>query len=395
MIRYIVFIALFCFFLPTVHAQFFGGPTMDDGKTYKANKIVNKQPDFSVVNIQQISLGNGVQVYKDIDKRMYISGDYYIQIYPSLYALATFNKGILQKDYQEYRDKSLDKKYFYKNGLLEGVQETFYTEGGKRSVSQYKNGIILSRTDFHQNGQIAQDEKYDEQGRRNGVIVAYDSDGKKKSESNYGHGSLQGRSVEYDKDGATKVTYYKDSRAEGEYKLIYANGKTKTEGLNNSNSNKEGKWTEYYDNGNLKNEIFYTDGIKDGVDIAYYENGKIKSSAEYKKGLKNGAYKEYNESPYVLLTESSYKDDRLDGIYKGYNEGKIWRDCIYKDGKLISEKQYLNGVLSVLKMLDQYGNLVDVRKYDAAGKSTYQNKSYKKNKDVRLVEDDYGIIDID
>ena len=394
MIRYFLLLFLPLIFALHVKAQFWGAPSMED-EAYKANKIVNKQPDLTVVNLQQFSLGNGVQVYKDIDKNIYLSGDYYIQINMNLYALATFNKGLLNGSYEEYRYKNISKRYNYKNGLQEGEQITFYSEGNKRSTTNYKKGVRLSMTNLHENGQLEDTETYDELGQRNGTVISYDNTGKVKNETTYVHGSMQGKSIDYNPDGTTKIAYYKDSKPEGVYQMLYTNGKTKTEGLNNNNSNKTGKWTDFYESGNLKSEIYYTDGIMDGSAILYYENGKIASATEYKQGKKNGKYEEYNESPYLLLVESNYKDDRLDGIYKGYNEGKIWRDCIYTNGKLVYEKQYLNGKISVLRMLDASDRMVDVKKYDTSGKSTYQNKGYKKNSAMQLVEDDYGIIDIE
>ena len=393
--RYLFFLIAYLTFTLCINAQYSSAPYMQDNTPYKANKIENKQPNMAVVNIQQISLGNGIQVYKDIDKNTFLTGDYLIQIFREFYALATFNKGLLQNQYEEYRSKSLSKKLNYKNGLLEGEQFTFYPEGPKRSITNYQNGKILSSTSFHDNGSTQETELYDEFGSRNGPQITYDSNGKKTKERNYVHGSIQGKSVEYT-DAITTIMYYNNERPEGEFKVLYANGKPKTEGEYSAiTGNKEGIWSNYFENGLPESEISYSNDRQDGSSKQYFGNGKLQYDIEYKNGKRDGKYLEYSESPHSLVMEASYADGKLDGIFKSYNEGQIWRDCIYKNGKLISEKQYLNGKISVLKMLNEYGDLVNVKTYDSTGKTNYQNKQYKKNHVVRLVEDDYGIIDVE
>ena len=49
---------------------------------------------------------------------------------------------------------------------------------------------------------------------------------------------------------------------------------------------KEGKWTEYYSNGNIKSECNYKDGFVDGKCTNYLrnENGEIESEYYYKEG---------------------------------------------------------------------------------------------------------------
>lgn len=44
---------------------------------------------------------------------------------------------------------------------------------------------------------------------------------------------------------------------------------------------KQGKYIQYYENGNIKNVCFYKDGLNIGKEIGYYESGKIDSEIIY------------------------------------------------------------------------------------------------------------------
>ena len=57
---------------------------------------------------------------------------------------------------------------------------------------------------------------------------------------------------------------------------------------------KDGVWTNYFDNGLISNQGKYKKGIKVGSWKEYYYNGKIKLDINYdEKGTKNGLYQEF------------------------------------------------------------------------------------------------------
>ena len=81
---------------------------------------------------------------------------------------------------------------------------------------------------------------------------------------------------------------------------------------------KDGLYTEWYENGNKKLEYTYNDGKMDGLRTFWYEDGQ-------KRWL------------------SSYKDGERDGLWTWWwewtgDEKKF--EKTYKDGKLISEKEW-------------------------------------------------------
>ena len=123
---------------------------------------------------------------------------------------------------------------------------------------------------------------------------------------------------------------------------------------------------EYYENGNIEEEIFFTGGTITMMK-AYYENGKL----EEQYNLKNRTYVEYNEDG--TIDEEGEIDDLSFGLLVGfsslinlvaltelvempkgsginkeyYENGIIKEEISYKDGKLngVSKEYYENGSL--------------------------------------------------
>jgi antitoxin component YwqK of YwqJK toxin-antitoxin module len=88
----------------------------------------------------------------------------------------------------------------------------------------------------------------------------------------------------------------------------------------------------YYENGQLKSQKFYKDGIIDGEQKVWYESGKLLIKYCYKDGLQDGEYKEYYESG-KLKSKRFYIDGMLDGEQKEWFEnGKLSVQQFYKDG---------------------------------------------------------------
>ena len=69
------------------------------------------------------------------------------------------------------------------------------------------------------------------------------------------------------------------------------------------------KATYYFENGNIQQEGFFTDGKLDGKWTSFDENGKIKTVAEYTNGQKSGKWLTYSDMNAV--TEMQYADNAL------------------------------------------------------------------------------------
>lgn len=90
---------------------------------------------------------------------------------------------------------------------------------------------------------------------------------------------------------------------------------------------------EYYDNGNLKSQI-YTQGSSMLV-MEYYENGTLKERGTFTEDKKNIKYLSWYSDGSKCL-EVSFSDNVPDGKWKMWNEeGLIIGEASYQNGKLI------------------------------------------------------------
>ena len=99
----------------------------------------------------------------------------------------------------------------------------------------------------------------------------------------------------------------------------------------------------YHNNGNIKSEVTYKDGKREGLLRTYYKSGKLFGEAYAKDNKLEGIVKNYYESGKIK-TEVTYENDKREGIEKVYSES----------GKLESETPYKNGVIDRGKIVMKY-----------------------------------------
>lgn len=58
---------------------------------------------------------------------------------------------------------------------------------------------------------------------------------------------------------------------------------------------RDGRFEEYYQNGNLASEGTYDDGLEDGYWKDYHENGNIAAEGYYSQGKETGTWRFYDE----------------------------------------------------------------------------------------------------
>nr|ADI16927.1 uncharacterized protein conserved in bacteria [uncultured Marinimicrobia bacterium HF0010_18O13] len=131
-----------------------------------------------------------------------------------------------------------------------------------------------------------------------------------------------------------------------------------------SNGLPDGEWIEWYPNGNKFFSGIYSKGIKDGLFTFYDINGDLKSEIEYKNDVFNGIYKDQS-------SEGVYLDGKKNGIWKTYLSGEVLSEIEYKndvfDGiyKTLSDQGfYVSGVKDGLwKELDSINNIISEGSY--------------------------------
>lgn len=132
----------------------------------------------------------------------------------------------------------------------------------------------------------------------------------------------------------------------------YPNGQLKNE-ITYENGKKNGaSKTRFETDGRLETEGTFKDGKENGIFKAYYASGKLQSEETFVDGKKNGLCKTYYETNGPLKnvaafanskigqpeSEATYKDDNLDGVFKLWDEnGKLQSEVTYKDGERIKK----------------------------------------------------------
>ncbi|MCK9436270.1 MAG: toxin-antitoxin system YwqK family antitoxin [Synergistaceae bacterium] len=105
------------------------------------------------------------------------------------------------------------------------------------------------------------------------------------------------------------------------------------------NGYKNGKFTEYYNDGKKKSEVSYAMGIRNGVWTEWYNNGQKKVELNYIKGSPSGLFREWHNNG-KLKREISYSDGKVaDGEYKILDDkGEVTERDTYKNNKLFLKK---------------------------------------------------------
>jgi antitoxin component YwqK of YwqJK toxin-antitoxin module len=114
-----------------------------------------------------------------------------------------------------------------------------------------------------------------------------------------------------------------------------------------------GNYKEFYDNGQLKQDMTLISGKIDGKVSLWYRSGTLKENRMFQAGLRNGLWVSYSETG-IKTGEASYKDDQKDGPWKIWDENGVLRyDMFYKKGQKSG----------LWIMYDANGNKTDEKRY--------------------------------
>jgi len=241
---------------------------------------------------------------------------------------------------------------------------------------------------YHENGRLKAYGKWNKEGKKDGEWIWYYDNGNLKSKETYVDGQIsiedsysfigiidthapfkndkvEGEGIVYTSEGAKdKLITLKESIKEGKYEEYYSNGQVSLTG-NNKNGKLDGPVKKYYNSGELKAEVNYLDGDKNSQEIDYYRNGKVWQKANYEKGKLQGIYVsyfkngklsdsikylngkpigknyQYHTNGVIAVTSDFDENGKLNGIYREYDDdGKLYFELEYKKGEIIAYKYY-------------------------------------------------------
>lgn len=219
------------------------------------------------------------------------------------------------------RQRRLLQTIQYKNGFEEGISPVFDTLGVLKEIITYRKGFIANREALN---------RYDKQGQKHGYWKTFFDDWSLHTECYYRHGLRDGFYKEYDEKGNLKKI------------AKYVND---VEQVQESSVKPLIVQREYYANGQVKREVSFRDGKKEGVWREFDENGKVTQSQTYEKnvllssgvvdtdGKRNGECKEFYPDS-TLRAEGIFIDGEKSGEWKYYyHNGQVEQRGVFEQGK--------------------------------------------------------------
>lgn len=331
--------------------------------------------------------------------------------------IENFEKDIKHgKSYVLYPDGKLKKDILYISGLEEGFSKEYDTNGQVITLYQYKKGFLISREIinrmnssgnkhgiwmyFYDNGNIKRSEEW-RNGVLNGFVKEFDLSGNLATISKYVNGEIMVDAEEI-KNYDLRYDYYEDGKIKimGSYRYdkpdgirreydqagkiirgyVYRSGAMIAEGIIDERGLKQGKFTEYFENGQIMAEgkysdskpvgywkYFYQDGTieqegnfdnrgwHDGLWTWYYQNGNVWKTENYENGLPEGEYLEYDISGKIAVKGQYFDgeetgkwfweigDVREEGSFTDGQYSGEWKTTDLETGKILFQGKYLDG----------------------------------------------------
>jgi len=337
-----------------------------------------------------------------------------IALFSDIYCQDTIQKNGPCKFY--YPNGVLSSEGTLRNGKPDGYWKAYHENGKLKSEGNRRNFELDSLWKFYgPEGNLLVEINYSA-GKKNGLKTTwldkeivrenfrqdikegytryYYRNEKIKQEIPFVKGLEQGYGKEYGPDGTIiTLTEYKRGFIVDRLRINRKDG----------NGKKQGRWCTFYDQGSLKTEASYRDGLMNGyykeyaengdliriskyendilqpeaeeiqkmdIENEYYPDGKLKMSAMSRKGVPEGIRREY--SPEGKIEKSwLYKNGVVIGegiILEDGNRNGPWKDY-YADGTLKAEGNYDNGKqVGEWKFYHQNGKIEQTGKFGKTGK---------------------------
>lgn len=84
----------------------------------------------------------------------------------------------------------------------------------------------------------------------------------------------------------------------------------------------DGKWQEFFSNGQLKHDRNYIDDKFQGINKEYYKNGQLKWVGKYERGEKMGLHKNWYENGKTK-SEIYYINGKIEGLWRQWDQNGV------------------------------------------------------------------------
>jgi uncharacterized protein len=358
--------------------------------------------------------GNQLYKAKDADSSIYVKSFYADGIISS--------EGLSVKDRRQGKWKFYNplgiimSEMNYSNGLLEGIQHTFYANGQiEKEYTDSSNVILGGYKEYYINGHIKMQGNYDTLGGSGKWLYYYRND----TISNiifYKNWEIAGRSFAFDPKGRLMTEEFHDNKGHSIRLKEYNTDESVLAEMNYEYGSHT--FENNFPNGKLMEIKNIADNVPEGLQETYYPNGQMATQIEFSHNLLNGHYKKWDHNgnliyyiPYTLgLAEGDgkwwnekkleyevhYEQDKIQGKTTTYHyNGQKARESAYVDDKRNGNSDYFSPEGILMYRIRYADNTIKAYSYlDKSGKmmpeiaitdATSEIKTYYQNGNVSAV----------
>jgi antitoxin component YwqK of YwqJK toxin-antitoxin module len=193
----------------------------------------------------------------------------------------------------------------YENGKKNGPMVRFWSNGNRHISANFKNG------------------KY------HGPVEIFYEDGSLESRSIFYNGKLNGMCMNVTPEGITEYTTYVNGKRNGTKMIFASNGTVlKRRFYRNDDVYYNSRYIDFYENGTVYLDSTWKDNKLEGKSIQYYPNGKVRYHFNFKNGKLDGRYRIFNEDGSIL-------EDKFygGGIFRGKFDISKWTEEELKENE--------------------------------------------------------------
>ena len=336
--------------------------------------VLAQEGGVQIQQIERIPMGDGTIVYRyALGDKKHLEGECRLAVNEREYVVANFKNGLPEGKWETYRYNKLYEKRNYKNGKLDGNVITYDSDGKIVKEFTSSNGKRNGRyTTYFTNGQLQKEQEYKD-GKEHGYLRTYDKDGVIRQDCYYEDGKRHGQqTILYNRDyeGYVQTSNYEHGVLVGDFSELYEDGGVKTKGKYDKAGKKTGLWIVAEKDGTIEDESEYENGMRNGKRKKYFVDGTVSSIRTYKNDKLHGLTIYYRYSTHKVEKERMYADGALHGPFKDYYEdGSVEAEGEHVKGKTVYQKTYhKNGEVRTVEKAEGSA-LKTIEKYDSTGKS--------------------------
>lgn len=195
------------------------------------------------------------------------------------------------------------------NGLKQGKWVVNYPNGSKRYEGTFKDGKPVGELHrYHENGKLKAVMTFLEAGM-DVPATLYNEKGEKAAEGTF-TGQVKSGMWRYFEQGKLRSEeHYTEGLREGQSTVYYPDGKVALT-CDWQKNKRHGVSREFYPSGKTRVEMHYELGLRQGWSMAYFENGQPEIEGKYGNDLREGRWKFFTAEG-VLRFELNYVNGKL------------------------------------------------------------------------------------